>query len=174
MHTIKRSGLAFMLLSLLAGTMSSVGAPESAALQAQNLDKVEELLVVMRVEESMTMAMVRTLYDLVATTPEWQAHEDILLDYTEEQVGWDALKPMLITLYAEMFNDAEIEALINFYTSPAGLKLLDATPALSERTRKLIVDRFDAELAVLEMRMKHRELERIEEEMSFFQEEESP
>lgn len=174
MQLIKRSGLAVMLLSLVAGTMPSVCAAESTVRQARDLDKVEELLIVMRVEESMTLAMVRTLADLIATTPEWQAHDDILLDYTEEQVGWDALKPQMVTLYAEVFTDADIDALIDFYTSPAGQKLIEATPALGERTRKLVVDRFDAELDVLEMRMKHRELERIEEEVFFFQEAETP
>lgn len=174
MQLIKRSGLVFMLVSLLAGTLPSVCAAESVARQARDLGKVEELLIVMGVEESMTMAMVRTLADLIATTPEWQAHDDILLDYTEERVGWDALKSLIVTLYAEVFTDAEIQTLIDFYTSPAGQKLLDATPALGERTRKLVVERFDADLEVLEMRMKHRELERIEEDVIFFQEEESP
>ncbi|MDD4341862.1 MAG: DUF2059 domain-containing protein [Kiritimatiellae bacterium] len=174
MQLIKHSTLALILLSLLAGPLLSVSAAKSAEPPAQDLGKINELLIITRVEETMTAAMVSILADLIATTPEWRVHDDILLDYTEEQVGWEALHPRIVALYAQLFTDADIQALIDFYTSPAGQKLLEATPDLSERTRQLVTERFEAKLHILEMRMKHRELEQIEHEMSFIPAEETP
>lgn len=140
-----------------------------ARARATNLDKVEEMLIAMGMDEAVDSTVTQMLYDLFVTTPEFDIHQDILLDYTMERVSWEVLKDDIIKIYADEFTDAEIAELTRFYSSGVGQKLVKLSPDMSSKIRKLVKQRFDSDLDLLEMQMKNREMDLLEEENVFFQ-----
>lgn len=156
------------LTTMLVVVLLSFGA-WSAHAQAKDLKKVEKLLELMRLEENTTTAVVQMLSDIFAATPSLAVHQDIIVDYAEERIGWESLKPDMVRIYAELYSDNEIAELTQFYSSKVGQKSLDVSPEMTRQMRRVVKARFDADLGMLEMRMKNRELDIMVEEAAFFQ-----
>jgi hypothetical protein len=62
----------------------------------------------------------------------------------DTQMSWDALGPGFADLYAKNFTEAELDAIIAFYKSPAGIAFLDKTPALNTQTMQLLQSKMAA------------------------------
>lgn len=76
-----------------------------------------------------------------AVLESYQARADALL---ERAVGWERLRPELVTLYAGAFSEAELEQLVAFYRSPLGRKMLERLPELNMRSAQLTQARIEA------------------------------
>lgn len=126
------------------------------------------LMEVLELEKTTTEAVALAVVQMAAGIPGWKDHEDILLDYVEERLGWDALQPLVAAWYAEHFTEKELEALIQFHSTALGKKWVSTSPAMAFRMEKWIRERFTADLDVLELRMKNRELERLMDQSVFF------
>ncbi len=163
---MKNTGRIVLLLTLVLTLGTS-----AAHAQAKNLKKVEELLVTMGMEDSVNSAVTQMLYDLFVSTPEFDMHQDLILAYAEERVSWDVLKDNIVEIYAAEFTDTEIAELTRFYTSKIGKKLIKVTPDMSSRVSKVVKERYESDLDVLEMQMKDREMDLLEEEVLFFKDE---
>jgi hypothetical protein len=70
-------------------------------------------------------------------TPEQQAQlakfQQQMFDFVEARVGWKAMEPDYIDLYAQTFTDEELDGIIAFYKSPAGASMLAKTPELTQK-----------------------------------------
>ncbi len=158
-----------MLLLLSAVILLSATDGRAATNQlARDQKKIEALLVTLRLEESTSLGVARMLRDLYVSNPALDIHQDIMTDYVEERLSWASLKDDVVRIYATHFTDAEIAELQRFYSSPIGRKLLDTGPALEEEIRTMARTRFDADLGLLELRMKNRELDALEEAATFY------
>jgi uncharacterized protein len=62
----------------------------------------------------------------------------------EAQIGWQALEPSFIDIYAKTFNEDELNSIIAFYKSPAGIAFLDKTPAVNAQIRDITSSRVSA------------------------------
>lgn len=62
----------------------------------------------------------------------------------EQAVGWDKLKPDMITLYTSNFNEQEMQELIRFYESPVGQKVLVKMPTLTAQSAQLTQSKLEA------------------------------
>jgi hypothetical protein len=58
-----------------------------------------------------------------------------------DQLGWDAVAPGFADLYAKTFTEAELDGIIAFYKSPAGMAFLEKTPALNGQVGQLLQSR---------------------------------
>ena len=52
-------------------------------------------------------------------------------DLVDAQVGWKALEPDYIDLYAKSFTEDQLDAIIAFYKSPAGIAFLTKMPDIN-------------------------------------------
>lgn len=152
-----------ILISLLA-----VAGAATVCAQAKDVKQIEYLLDIQNMEDTCDNAVMGMLRELFATSPDLMMHQDIIGQYTEERVSWQALRPDAVKVYAEFFTDDDVKELIKFYNSKLGQKVLAVTPAISDRMREIVKARFDADLDVLELKMKNRELDMLVEEASFF------
>jgi hypothetical protein len=58
-------------------------------------------------------------------------------DMIETQVGWKALQPSFVDIYAKNFTDAELDSIIAFYKSPAGVAFLTKSPEVNAQANDL-------------------------------------
>jgi len=148
--------------------LAAVLAAGNAFAQAKDAKQVEYLLDIQNMEDTCDNAVMGMLKELFATTPDLKIHQDIVVEYTEERVSWQALRPDAVKVYSEFFTDDDVKELIKFYNSKLGQKVLAVTPAINDRMRELTKNRFDADLDVLELKMKNRELDMLVEDAAFF------
>lgn len=139
----------------LSGLLLYLLAP--AALAQASDAQVDKLLEVMRARQTLDAVlpqvaasqrqMVAQMSAGKSLTPGQQAQLDRLLDKSMDGIRramtWDKMEPMYRDIYRQTFTAEDIDALIGFYGSPAGQKLLDKMPQLMQNTmagvQKLLV-----------------------------------
>ena len=62
-------------------------------------------------------------------------------DLTNDEVGWEKLRPALVQSYADTFTDADLDGIIAFYKSPAGNALLTKSPDIANKTMVMVQDK---------------------------------
>lgn len=55
-----------------------------------------------------------------------------------KDVNWDNLKSQFVNLYADIFSAEELDALIKFYESPTGIKLIDKQPEIQQKIAEIL------------------------------------
>lgn len=125
----------------------SLRAQDDAAKRA----KVEQLFTVMRLDHTMdqllagirqqTTRMMSTMPGFEQMTPEQKRlvddYESKVMALVTENIGWKAMEPEMIKLYAATYSDQEIDGLLTFYKSPVGQTMLDKTPELTSKSLQI-------------------------------------
>lgn len=119
-----------------------------AAAAPASTESIEALLTATKAE-----AMQDTLYSLIepmmrqsmqqrtldkTLTPEQQQVIDALaaklVAVVRAEFAWDNLRPQLVQIYRETFDQEEIDALVAFYTSPAGQAFINKMPVIVQKS----------------------------------------
>jgi hypothetical protein len=74
-------------------------------------------------------------------TPQQQAllddFEKKVFALVESRVGWKALEPDILDLYARTFTDEELDGIIAFYKSPAGISMVEKLPTITTQAMSI-------------------------------------
>lgn len=106
----------------------------------------EELLVSMQVDKN--LPAIRQILVNAILTPlvegqmridpgEAQQLVQKISDLFAQEFTWDKLKQDYTNLYAEMFSDDELRALIAFFKTPAGKKYVERSPELARKSMEI-------------------------------------
>ena len=60
-----------------------------------------------------------------------------VMDVVNQKLGWKALEPDFINLYASTYTEEELDGIIGFYKSPVGQKMLEKTPELMTKSTQI-------------------------------------
>ncbi|WP_407353650.1 DUF2059 domain-containing protein [Luteimonas sp. R10] len=134
----------FRPLALLVLLLAAPQAFAQPASQAQ----VDRLLEVMRAQETVDamLPQVRaSQQQMIAQLTAGQdlseadrAELDAVIARSNERIAetlsWETLEPLYRDIYAKTFTGEDMDAMIDFYGSPAGQKLLDKMPQLMQNT----------------------------------------
>jgi uncharacterized protein len=70
-------------------------------------------------------------------SPEKKAHADEFVKHADQlidaQLGWSVLEPAFIDIYVKNFTEEQLDAIIAFYKTPAGLALLTTMPTINNQ-----------------------------------------
>ena len=61
-----------------------------------------------------------------------------LFQYTLNAIAWDKMKPIYEKIYKDIYNEKEVQAQIDFYSSAIGQAILKKTPLVAEESMKLV------------------------------------
>ncbi len=136
---MKRIALLFLSASLLL-----CAAQTAFAQEADRKALVEELLIMTNVKENvedlsrrlkqMQMAQIEQMDLPPEKAEEARLLQDRIMDILFEELSWEQMKDDFIELYASVFSEEEIRALLEFYRSSAGQKLNKKMPELMEKS----------------------------------------
>lgn len=59
----------------------------------------------------------------------------------QEELGWEQMRSLYTQIYQESFTEEEINGLIDFYQSPAGVAFVNKMPAVMQKTMQLTQSR---------------------------------
>jgi hypothetical protein len=140
MPTLRTIGLSSaLLMTLLSGPVSADSANHKAQaerfLQLVNADRLAvpvyaqvQQMFAERFEQTQAPDGKRALLE------RYQSKADAALD---QAIGWDKVKPELISLYTESFTEQELGQLNEFYESALGKKMLTKLPELNARSAQV-------------------------------------
>ena len=137
----RTASLSVLFALLLAVAPAAFAAPPTDA-------QVDRLMGVMRVRQTVDAmwpqvqaAQAQAVQQATAGTElsaQERAEIDAMLHATNarlrEALSWERLQPIYREIYAKTFDAADVEAMIEFYSSPAGQSLLEKMPQLMQNT----------------------------------------
>ena len=56
------------------------------------------------------------------------------MQIAKKEMGWDTIKPIFVKIYADNFDEGELQGLINFYKTPVGQTWIEKQPAIQAST----------------------------------------
>lgn len=115
-----------------------------------HLAAAEELLTVTRVAEVTDSAIDTMLKAQINAAPALANYQDILREFLQENVSWNAVKEDVTRMYAESFTESELRELIEFNQTPVGQKSVRLMPELMEKGAALGQQRVQAKLPDLQ------------------------
>ena len=136
-----------MLVMALFAFVSVATAAEPAADTAKNKELAEKLMNTLKISEMMTRSldmMKKMQLNMMAKRlkgQELQNMEELnrsMMDLAAKELNWEKLKDPFINIYAESFTAEELEAMIKFYESPVGKKLVEKQPEMQQKTMQLM------------------------------------
>ena len=69
--------------------------------------------------------------------------EKSMADKIENQIGWTAMKPAFTDIYAKTYTEAELDAILAFYKSPAGVSFREKTPGINREANSIAQSRMN-------------------------------
>jgi hypothetical protein len=130
--------LAILLIAVLAFPLAA------RADEASKRAKIDELFTVMHMDRTMQQLMDAMEKQVIPMTqqmfgggvpePLKQQVADMqkqMFQLIEQQMGWKAMEPAYVEIYARNFTEDQIDDIVAFYKTPTGAALLDKLPALT-------------------------------------------
>ena len=135
------------LIPLFAAALLCLAAPLALAAPPSDaqIDKLLEVMRARQTVDAMLPQIEASQKQMVAqmtagqdVTPEQQASFERIMDKTNARVrqalAWDKLEPMYRDIYRQTFSGEDVDAMIEFYGSPAGQRVLDTMPQLMQQS----------------------------------------
>ncbi|MDO3381414.1 DUF2059 domain-containing protein [Gilvimarinus algae] len=97
---------------------------------AQAAEPVYKLMDLIGSKDQLNQMSGQMVSVMVQSNPALAPHEDVLRTWANKHFTWDAMKDDMATIYKKYFTDAEIEKLIEFYSTPVGAKAIEVMPQL--------------------------------------------
>ena len=95
----------------------------------------EELVRLMKVQESYEQAtpQINAMEVPEKIRSEFMAFHEGQMEQISEATSWPKVKDKYIDIYFDLFDAQELEGMIEFYSSPVGMSVINKTPRLNER-----------------------------------------
>ena len=127
------------------------GCPRARADEASKRAKAEQLFVLLHMDRMMDQLMagvksqvqqiVQAMPGTGDATPDQKKQitdfQQRVLTLVNDKLGWKALEPDFITLYASTYTEDELDGILAFYRSPVGQKMVEKTPELTAKSTEL-------------------------------------
>lgn len=143
----------FVLLPVLALCLPLTARADDASLRAKAQQMVMVLhtdRMVQQVAANLTRQYSDAAEHTVGTNPtpdqakQIADYEKKITQMIQAQLSWETIGPGFVDLYAKTFTEEELDAIIAFYKSPAGVAFLEKTPVLNSQITQLLQSKIGA------------------------------
>lgn len=89
----------------------------------------------------MRKALLDAFSDQKLTAPQQRVVDDAPAKFAQimrEEMSWEKVRPLQIQIYTESFTQDEIDGLIAFYKSPAGVAFVNKMPLVAQKSVSLL------------------------------------
>lgn len=129
----------------------TVGCCCARADEASKRAKAEQLFMLLRMDTMMDQLMggvkrqvqqiTESMPGVDQANPEQKKQitdfQQRVMDVVNKKIGWKALEPDFITLYASTYTEEELDGIVAFYKSPIGQKMIEKTPELTTKSTQI-------------------------------------
>lgn len=135
------SVLKYSVFVLLFGSVTALAAPVSEATMRELLAVTQAQKLVEGMKSQMHAHMDQSVrLALQGTTPtagQQRAIERMknrMMLLMQNELAWEKIEPMYLTLYAESFSEEEVAGMLEFYKTPAGQAVINKMPLLMQKS----------------------------------------
>jgi uncharacterized protein len=121
--------------------------------EASHKKAAENLLLQMDMDDVFNKSTDQLLDMQLKQAPQLAPAKDAMKKFFSKYMSWDALKDDVAQLYAECFNEDELNELSKFYQTPVGKKLAKVTPDITTKAAALGQAKVQSHIAELQEMM---------------------
>jgi uncharacterized protein len=138
---------AILLASLVFVSLAHSAAPSPDSVEKLLVDaRVEKLLDAMlaSVDQSMRQSMVATMQGRQLSPEQQRVIDEAPAKFAQvlrEEMTWDKMRPIYVQIYQESFTQEEVDGLIAFYESPAGVAFVEKMPVVMQKSMSIMQSR---------------------------------
>ena len=118
--------------------------------EASHLQEVETLFRLTQMESKVDESVDNLLAMQMQQNPELAPREAVVRSFLERNIGWQALRPNLVTMYLASFTEEELKQMNAFYVTPVGQKVLTQVPELVEARNRLAAQRLQERIGEMQ------------------------
>ena len=97
----------------------------------------EKLLEAMEMDKNYERLMEQMADMQVRQNPAFANKKEAVIAFFDKYMGYEKLKPDLVAMYADVFNEQELNDLVAFYKTPTGKKSVSVMPELAQKGSQL-------------------------------------
>ena len=112
------------ILAILLSTNMAVWCALSTADTDSHRQAVIKLMGLTEMQFKIETSVSNVLALQLGQNPALQAHEELLRAFLEQNIGWNAMKEGIISMYMQSFTESELKEINTFCGTPTGQKLI--------------------------------------------------
>ena len=133
---------------IIALSVSSISSADAASGK-----EAEKLLNMIGIQAAMEQSMSQMLDIQLQQSPALAPYKGVMMEFLNENMSYESLKPDLIKIYSEEFTASELREIIAFYSTDVGKKSIEKMPTLMAQGGQLGATRVQENIGDLEARI---------------------
>jgi len=133
---------------IIALSVSSISSADAASGK-----EAEKLLNMIGIQAAMEQSMSQMLDIQLQQNPALAPYKGVMMEFLNENMSYESLKPDLIKIYSEEFTASELREIIAFYSYDVGKKSIEKMPTLMAQGGQLDAPRVQENIGDLEARI---------------------
>ena len=139
----------------------ALGVSSMSFADAASEKEAEKLLNMVGTQEVMEQSMSQMLDIQLQQNPALAPYKGVMMEFLNENMSYESLKPELIKMYSEEFTSSELREINAFYSTDVGKKSIEKMPTLMMQGGQLGATRVQENIGDLQA-MIQAESERIQ------------
>jgi hypothetical protein len=120
---------------------------------AAHVQQVETLFKLTQMEKKVNESIDSIMQLQLGQNPQLASREQAMRAFFEKHIGWSALKSDITAMYLRTFSEKELQAINDFYITPAGQKVITSLPGLVQERNQLAMMRLQQNIGELQQIM---------------------
>ena len=141
--------------------ITALGMSSMSLADAASEKEAEKLLNMVGTQEVMEQSMSQMLDIQLQQNPALAPYKGVMMEFLNENMSYESLKPELIKMYSEEFTSSELSEINAFYSTDVGKKSIEKMPTLMMQGGQLGATRVQENIGDLQA-MIQAESERIQ------------
>ena len=150
-----------MKFSKVVVLITARGVSSMSLADAASEKEAEKLLNMVGTQEVMEQSMSQMLDIQLQQNPALAPYKGVMMEFLNENMSYESLKPELIKMYSEEFTSSELREINAFYSTDVGKKSIEKMPTLMMQGGQLGATRVQENIGDLQA-MIQAESERIQ------------
>jgi hypothetical protein len=119
-----------MIFSRVIVLITALGVSSMSLADAASEKEAEKLLNMVGTQEVMEQSMSQMLDIQLQQNPALAPYKGVMMEFLNENMSYESLKPELIKMYSEEFTSSELREINAFYSTDVGKKSIEKMPTL--------------------------------------------
>ena len=141
--------------------ITALGMSSMSLADAASEKEAEKLLNMVGTQEVMEQSVSQMLDIQLQQNPALAPYKGVMMEFLNENMSYESLKPELIKMYSEEFTSSELREINAFYSTDVGIKSIEKMPTLMMQGGQLGATRVQENIGDLQA-MIQAESERIQ------------
>jgi hypothetical protein len=148
---MKKTASLTLAVLLLSAVAAFAGSREDLARQMLRLTDMQKLMdqVVDQVQQ-IQLAQLESLDIPADKREQTTAFQNRLMKKVFDAMSWQVMEPEYVKLFADVYSEEELKAIVAFFKSPAGQSMLNKQPELLQKSMSLSQQRMQAVMPELQ------------------------